>query len=596
MKHYAAITALALASAAMPLHAQNADGQDNDAKKFTLHGSLQTDILTAASEDNKIGTGTYDDKFMTNTYAELHLLNKYFQAGARLEYLDHPLPGFEKDFKGWGVPYFYIKGNYKWAELTLGDYYDQFGSGLIFRAYEERSLGVDNSLRGARLALKPFKGVSLKLIAGQQRYYWHHRNMDSCSPWTYGGDLELSVDQWVRRMDESGTRLTLGLSAVSNHKGKAEKDIYSIRPTGETDPATGDEVIAAYKLNMPKDVAAFDVRANLQKGNYNFLAEYAWKSQDPSSRNSYIYKRGKTLLLSGSYSKRGMSVLLQAKRSEDMAFRSRSTIDAITPCYINHLPAFSMQQTYTLAALYPYATQMTPGEWAFQGEVGYNFKRHTALGGKYGTNVKVNFSNIRAIDQHVNGLSGDELMGTDGYKSHFFKFGDAVYFRDVNVQIEKKVSKPLKLNFMYSYQRYNQKVVEGHGYDAIKSHIFIAEGKYQFSPKVTLRGEAQYLHTRQDQKDWWFGLLELSVLPNFMFTVSDQFNAHVPMHNADGSENEAGGTNKVHYLMGSVTYTHGAHRLQVGYGKTRAGYNCSGGVCRYVPASKGLQASYTFNF
>ena len=239
---------------------------------------------------------------------------------------------------------------------------------------------------------------------------------------------------------------------------------------------------------------------------------------------------------------------------------------------------------------------MTPGEWAFQGEVGYNFKRHTALGGKYGTNVKVNFSNIRAIDQHVDNLNGGELMGTDGYKSHFFKFGDAVYFRDVNVQIEKKVSKPFKLNFMYSYQRYNQKVVEGHGYDAIKSHIFIAEGKYQFSPKVTLRGEAQYLHTRQDHKDWWFGLLELSVLPNFMFTVSDQFNAHVPMHNADGSENEAGGTNKVHYLMGSVTYTHGAHRLQVGYGKTRAGYNCSGGVCRYVPASKGLQASYTFNF
>ena len=113
---------------------------------------------------------------------------------------------------------------------------------------------------------------------------------------------------------------------------------------------------------------------------------------------------------------------------------------------------------------------------------------------------------------------------------------------------------------------------------------------------MTLRGEAQYLHTRQDQKDWWFGLLELSVLPNFMFTVSDQFNAHVPMHNPDGSVNEAGGTNKVHYFMGSVTYTHGAHRLQVGYGKTRGGYNCSGGVCRKVPASKGLQASYTFNF
>lgn len=597
MKHYAAITALALIAAVSPvqIYAQSDNEGNDDAKKFTLHGSIQSDILTAVSEDNKIGTGTYDDKFMTNTYAELHLLNKYFQAGARFEYLDHPLPGFESDFKGWGLPYFYVKGNYKWAELTLGDFYDQFGSGLIFRTYEERSLGIDNSLRGARLALKPFKGVSLKVLGGQQRYYWHHRNLDNCSPWTWGGDLELNVDQWVKKMDENNTRLTLGFSAVSNHKGNTEKAITSIRPTGEKDEITGEDIVGTYALNMPKDVAAFDVRANLQKGNYNFLAVYAWKSQDPSSANNYIYKRGKTLLLSGSYSKRGMSVLLQAKRSEDMAFRSRGTIDkASTACYINHLPAFSMQHTYALAALYPYATQMTPGEWAFQGEVGYNFKRHTALGGKYGTNVKVNFSRIQGIDQHKADFTGD-LMGSNGYKSHFFNLNQELYYRDINVQVDKKVTKQLKLNFMYSYQTYNQQVVEGEG-PMIKSHILVAEGKYQFSPKITLRGEAQYLHTRQDQKDWWYGLLELSVLPNFMFTISDQFNAHVPMHTANGAVDESAGTNKVHYLTGSVTFTQGAHRLQLSYGKTRAGYNCSGGVCRYVPASKGLQASYTFNF
>ena len=377
MKRFAATTALALLGAALSLHAQREGGIDG-AKKFTLHGSIQSDVLTAVSQDDKIGTGVYDDKFMTNTYAELNLLNKYFQAGARLEYLDHPLPGFENDFKGWGVPNFYVKGNYKWAELTLGDFYDQFGSGLIFRTYEERSLGIDNSLRGARLALKPLKGVNIKLLGGQQRYYWHHRNMDNCSPWTWGGDLELNVDQWVKKMDEKNTRLTLGFSGVSNHKGEAESTIVK-NGYSESDPT----IMQAYSLNLPKDVAAFDVRANLQKGNYNFLAEYAWKSQDPSSSNDYIYKRGKTLMLSGSYSKRGMSVLLQAKRSEDMAFRSRATANKETSaCYINHLPAFSMQHTYALASLYPYATQMTPGEWAFQGELAYNFKRRTALGGK----------------------------------------------------------------------------------------------------------------------------------------------------------------------------------------------------------------------
>ena len=593
MKHSAALTALVLASAVLPLHAQSESDTPNEAKQFTLHGSIQSDVLTAVSEDNKIGTGTYEDKFMTNTYAELHLLNKYFQAGTRFEYTEHPMPGFDTDFKGWGLPYFYVKGNYKWAELTLGDFYDQFGSGLILRTYEERSLGIDNSLRGARLALKPAKGVSIKLLGGQQRYYWHHRNLDQCSPWTWGGDLELNVDQWAKRMDESNTRLTLGFSAVSNHYSNKEGDIVKLGDP-YLDEVSGELVAPSTRLSLPKDVAAFDVRANLQKGNYNFLAEYAWKSQDPSSLNDYIYKRGKTLMLSGSYSKRGMSILLQAKRSEDMAFRSRRDLKSTTACYINHLPAFSMQHTYTLAALYPYATQMTPGEWAFQGELGYNFKRRTALGGKYGTNIKLNYSHVRSIDQHP--VAATDLKGTDGFTSHFFKMGSQTYYQDVNVQLDKKFTKQFKFNFMYSFQRYNQRVVEGHGSDAIKSHIFVAEGKYQFTPKVTLRGEAQYLHTRQDQKDWWFGLLELSVLPNFMFTVSDQFNAHVPMHNPDGSAIQNGETHKVHYLTGSVTYTHRAHRLQLSYGKTRAGYNCSGGVCRFVPASKGLTASYSFNF
>lgn len=600
MKHYAALTAVALLSALSPLGASAQNESDatsnaNDAKKFTLHGSIQSDVLAFPNEDNKIGTGKYDDKFMTNTYAELHLLNKYFQAGARFEYLDHPMPGFENDFKGWGVPYFYLKGNYKWAELTLGDFYDQFGSGLIFRTYEERSLGIDNSLRGARLALKPFKGVSLKLLGGQQRYYWHHRNLDSCSPWTWGGDLELNVDQWVKRMDQSDTRLTLGFSAVSNHASKTESDIYVSRTTGEVDPLSGKEIMGTYKLNMPSDVAAFDVRANLQKGGFNLLAEYAWKTQDPSSANNYTFKRGKTLLVSGSYSKRGMSVLLQAKRSEDMSFRSRSTIDkASTACYINHLPAFSMQHTYALAALYPYATQMTPGEWAFQGEFGYNFKRRTPLGGRYGTSFKLNASHIRGISAKSGSDLSENTIGGNGLYYPFFKMNTGVYYQDINVQLEKKLTKQFKLNFMYSRQRYNQYIVEGHGDKAIKSNIYVLEGKYQFNHRLTLRGEAQYLHTKQDQGDWWYGLLELSVLPNFMFTISDQYNANVPMHADDGSVVE--GTNKVHYLMGSVTFTHRSHRLQVGYGKTRAGYNCSGGVCRYVPASKGVQASYTFNF
>ena len=148
------------------------------------------------------------------------------------------------------------------------------------------------------------------------------------------------------------------------------------------------------------------------------------------------------------------------------------------------------------------------------------------------------------------------------------------------MQLSRKFSKAFKLNLMYMNQRYNKTVIEGEG-GMIHSDIYVADGKYQFSPKTTLRAEAQYLCTRQDLKDWAFGLLELSLVPHWMFTVSD-------MWNCGGAE--------THYYQGSVTFNTGAHRMQLGYGRTRAGYNCSGGVCRWIPASKGFTLSYNYNF
>ena len=56
------------------------------------------------------------------------------------------------------------------------------------------------------------------------------------------------------------------------------------------------------------------------------------------------------------------------------------------------------------------------------------------------------------------------------------------------------------------------------------------------------------------------------------------------------------GKTKIHYYQGFITYNKGAHRLQIGYGRTRAGFNCAGGVCRYIPATKGLTLSYNYNF
>ena len=532
-----------------------AHAQDN---KIQLTGSIQSDVLIP-QEDEKIGTEDYSEWGLTNTFVELNATSKYVDAGARIEYLDHPLPGFEKDYAGWGVPYFYVKGKYKNAELTLGNFYEQFGSGFILRTYEERSLGIDNSLRGGRLVFKPFKGVTVKALGGQQRRYWDYNES-----WVMGGDVELNIDQWSKKMQESGTYLTLGASVVDKYE--EDEDIM---------------VDATHRLNLPENVFAYDLRANLQTGNWNILAEYAQKQQDPNEWNDYIYRKGYVAMLSTSYSKSGMSMLVQAKRSDNMGYRSmrRLPLSAQNTSYINHLPAFTMDHTYALAAHYPYATN-PDGEWAYQAELTYNFKRRTLLGGKYGTKVKVNFSHVHSIEQNPHTLDNGMVQGSNGYGSAFWKWGDSKYYQDLNVQVEKKLSKDFKLNLMYMNQYYNKTAVEGHG-GMIHSDIFVAEGKYKLSNKLTLRGEAQYLSTKDDLGDWAFGLLELSFLPNWMFTVSDEWNC---------------GETDLHYYNASVTFTKNAHRLQLGYARTREGFNCSGGVCRWIPASKGATLSYNYNF
>lgn len=528
-------------------------------KGFTLSGSLQTDVLFG-EEDAAIGATKSENVSQSNTYLDLNLLSKYVDAGGRLEYMRDPLPGFVDNFAGQGLPYFYVTGKLKNVELTAGDFYEQFGSGFVLRAYEERSLGIDNSIRGGRLRLNPYKGVNIRMLGGNQRYYW-----ERSEGYLFGGDVELNVDQWFRRMQDNMWYLTLGGSYV----GKYEKaDDLILNPNDNS-----------LKLNLPEIVNAFDVRANLQKGNYSFLAEYAQKSYDPTADNGYIYKKGTAVLLSGSYSKRGMSILLQAKRSDNMSFRStRNVPKEDVGSTINHLPAFAYQHTYALAILHPYGTQ-PDGEWAYQGEFRYNFKRKTPLGGKYGTDIRLNFSHIRSIDHQLLYGGNVPIVGSDGYKSDFFKQGE-LYYQDLHVDISKKLSRSFKGNFMYMWQKYNMQAIEGKE-GMIDSHIFVAEGKYTINKKLTLRAELQYLHTKQYEGDWAFALAELTVLPNLMFTVSDMYNV---------------GETKEHYYLGMVTFNHKGHRLAASYGRTRAGYNCSGGVCRYVPASKGFQISYNLIF
>ncbi len=556
-KYRPALPALLALLCAVPGVAEN---------KVAVHGSVQADIVLP-QEDDAIGTGSYDHKILFNTYADVNLASRFVDAGLRAEFMKWPLPGYEPDFAGWGLSNFYVKGKYKGFELTGGDFYEQFGSGFILRTYEERALGIDNSIRGARVNVNAIDGVRLTALGGVQRRYWDWSKHSQ----VYGANAEVYMETWMPKLREKGASWMLGGSYVLKH----ERDEDILLPGVD------------YRLNLPGCVNAFDVRSSFNKGPWSVLAEYAWKGQDPSFDNEYTYRHGSAVMLSASYSKKGLSALVQAKRSENMAFRSQRSRSGIS-AFINNMPAFTYQHTYALPALYPYASQYGPGEWAFQGSFSYNFRKHTPLGGRYGTRVTLNASYVSSLVHEgnpqavVDGRPVNTVMGTQGYSSPFFKMGQANYF-DVNVQVEKRFSAPLQITFMYMNQFFNNnvmKIVEKEE-KYIRSNILVVDARYRFNRKFTLRGELQYLFTNQDQKDWAYGLLELSFNPWLMASVSDMWNC---------------GDTGTHYYMFGLTGTYRNNRLMLSYGRTRQGFNCSGGVCREVPAMHGFQIAYTYNF
>ena len=113
------------------------------------------------------------------------------------------------------------------------------------------------------------------------------------------------------------------------------------------------------------------------------------------------------------------------------------------------------------------------------------------------------------------------------------------------------------------------------------SHIVVADLLYKWTPKLSSRLELQYLSTKNDQGDWMAALLEVSFAPHWSVFGSEMWNH--------------GGT-KLHYYNAGVSFSMKNIRLAAGYGRYKAGFICSGGVCRPIPAYTGANLSLNISF
>ena len=547
------ILLLFLASLSLNLLSQNSGQINGD---FNLN-------LQSYVEDKAINAEPADEVVLNNAFLNLLYSNTNLTIGLRYESYLNALLDYDSEFRGNGIPYRFATYTIDGLEITAGNFYEQFGSGLIFRSYEEKGLGIDNAMDGIRLKYKLGNGVNIKSFIAKSRTYFTY-----AEGIFRGVDLEMDINETLNL--ENQTKYILGGSFISRYEER-------------TNPI----------FEIPQNVAAYSGRLNVISGGWNYFGEYAYKINDPinSLQESEInYASGNAFTNSITYSQRGFGVTAEIHRVDNMLLLSER--DRIGKAYIvNYIPTLSKPHAYTLLAIYPCATQAM-GELGIQLDVFYKIKKGTLLGGKYGTKINFNFSRINALDS----LYGHSMLNDNiDHSPALFDFSQELYFSDINLEINKKVNKQVKYNAVFANQTYNKDFLEGKTpgeYGVINSTIAVIDLSYKIKKGHTIRFETQALFAKQlesaskeEEGDWIMGLIEYTISPNWFFAFQDMYNY--------GNDDES---KRLHYTNINFGFLKGSTRFEIGYGKKREGIFCVGGVCKLVPSSNGLNLSITSSF
>ena len=525
-----------------------------------ISGNFENNLQTY-NEDPSIGAEKVDEFILNNAFLNILYTKGNFSTGIRYESYLNALQDYDSKYTGNGIPYRfgrYISGD---LDITVGNYYEQFGSGLIFRTYEDKGLGVDNAMDGIRLKYSPIPSVSLKAFIGKSRTYF-----DYSEGIIRGADAEININEVFKI--NSGTIYTLGGGIVSRY----QKDNNPM-------------------FNLPQNVAAMSTRVNIMHKGINYYGEYAYKINDPIgsySMNVNNYASGKAIVNNISYSQKGLGISLESHWIDHMEFRSERALNK--EFIINYIPTLSKQHSYKLLGLYPGSTQ-AEGEAGIQADIYYKFNKGTLIGGKYGTKINLNLSQINGIK---NGTSF--LDDSTNISANIFSFdNEKVYFSDINIEVNKKINKKIKSNIVISKQQYNKDVLEGKSigqYGIINSTIGVIDVNYKIKKGHTVRIELQELLAKDDpdadslsEGSWHMGLIEYTISPNWFFTIQDMYN----WGNHDKDK-------QLHYFNISGGFVKGGNRFEIGYGKKREGIFCVGGVCKVVPSSNGLTVNISSSF
>ncbi|MFT6204365.1 MAG: hypothetical protein ACJAZY_003018 [Spirosomataceae bacterium] len=506
---------------------------DSTKNKGFLSGSLQIEAQRY-EEDKNLPFQTLENQYGFNTYLQLNYQYKKFRIGVRGESYAPVLIGYPSNLKGVGLASRFVSYQGKKWGATLGNFYEQFGNGLILRAQEQRPLGMDTSIDGLKVAFTD-KKYNFTAFTGKQRLSF--RRTDG---WLSGFNNSLIISN-----SSASYFLKIGGSIVNKNESY-------------------DGILTIIKPN----VWAWSSRVDYAINTFSVQAEYAQKSPDASPANRFITRTGRAFLLNADWFVGNLTTTLQLKRIENMDFRSQRG-EMLNNALINYVPVGTKQQTYRLLTLYPYASQVL-------GEIGGQFDATYSLN---------NGSTLAFNASAMNGLKRYETNTDEGYTTKFFEVGEQKYYRNASLEFDQQFTDNFHGTFVSDFTQFNREVILGGRPEIVSALTFIADGTWKLSKKHALHAELQHLSTKQDLGNWAMALAEVSIAPHYFFYVSDEINY--------GDFNF---TDVQHYYNIGTAYSLNANRISLSYGRVREGLLCVGGICRIIPAYKGLSLSVMSSF
>lgn len=479
---------------------------DTDGRGGSLSASFETNT-TYYFNDEATGATSPDGRFGSNNYLKLDYANGGFTAGVQLEGYLPAVSGYfsgnlaAQNFMSYDL---YVGFAANGWDIRVGSLYEQFGSGLLFRTYEDRDLGINNALQGIRVGYTFGDFLSVRGIYGRVRNVREYSDA-----MVSGADLSFSLSRLLQmnKMD-----IVLEGSVI---------DKYEAQPSN-ADPS--------WSAHSP----GYSGRLMLGYGGFQLKGEYMDRRSDPAFYNNLNAGRSKAVQVDFSYTGNGFGALATFRKLDNPFFQGLRDESGMYT-YINYVPALTQQHTYLLTSLNPYSA--TSDEIGGQADLYYNFRRGTALGGKKGMKVHANFSTYYTGSQAA---SPGQLL-----------------FRDLTFDVERWFGSDFKMILLYSWQTSNE-LAQLRGTEVLVSHALVADMTYKFNRKNSLRLELQHLFgDEKDHGNWAAALLEYNLAPRWSISVQDMWNyGDTGLHYPSGS---------VSYSYGKVRCAINAGRFKEGY-------------------------------